>query len=92
MNGSMTGSMNDPMDGQMNGSMNHPMDGSKNGPMNGPTDCPMTDPTNGSKADLMNDPNGRPVHSSYKYHFAKNRQTGPRRRDRARPPPIIHQK
>ena len=72
--------MNDPMNGQMNG----PMAGSKNGPMNGPTDCPMTDPTNGS--------NGRPVHSSYKYHFAKNRQTGIRRRDHARPPLIIHQK
>lgn len=84
--------MNDPVDGQMAGS--------KNGPMNGPTDCPMTDPTNGSmnhptngsKADPMNHPNGRPAHSSYKYHFAKNRQTGPRRRDHARPSPIIHQK
>lgn len=72
--------MNDPVDGQMAGSMD------------GPTDGSMAGPTNGSKADLMNDPNGRPVHSSYKYHFAKNRQTSIRRRDRARPSLIIHQK
>ncbi|WP_430470464.1 hypothetical protein [Thalassospira lucentensis] len=72
--------------------MNDPMDGS----MNDPTDCPMAgsmnDPTDGPKADPTNGSNGRPAHSSYKYHFAKNRQTGIRRRDRARPSPIIHQK
>ena len=80
MDGSVTRPTNDPMTGPMN----DPMAGSKNGLMNDPTDGPMADP--------MNHPNGRPVHSSYKYYFAKNRQTGPRRRDRARPPPIIHQK
>ncbi|WP_158246417.1 hypothetical protein [Thalassospira sp. GB04J01] len=63
-----------------------------NGSMNDPVDGPMADPTNGSKADPTNHPNGRPAHSSYKYHFAKNRQTGPRRRDCPRPPLIIHQK
>ncbi|WP_206186459.1 hypothetical protein, partial [Thalassospira lohafexi] len=62
------------------------------GPTNDPMDGSMNDPTNGSKADPMNHPNGRPAHSSYKYHFAKNRQTGTRCRDYARPLPIIHQK
>ena len=80
MDGSVTRPTNDPMTGPMN----DPMAGSKNGLMNDPTDGPMADP--------MNHPNGRPVHSSYKYHFAKNRQTGIRRRDHARPPLIIHQK
>ncbi len=83
-NDPMTGPMNDPTDCPMAGSKNGRINGRMNGRMNGPTDCPMADPTNG--------PNGRPVHSSYKYHFAKNRQTGIRRRDRARPPLIIHQK